>query len=102
MESLYRAYKLVTGTQGMQGTTLAKVYDALTLLPGSARDYDKSDFARDVYFLQSSDVTMTRTGARVTFPASTGTKGSSELFTFVRPDGSPIVYYGIAFMEPRL
>lgn len=97
LESLYAAYKLVIGPKGIDGTTLALVYQALTLLPGASRDYDKSDFARDLYFLQSSTVTTTRSGARVTFPASTGTKGASQLFTFVGPDGTPIVYYGITF-----
>ncbi len=101
LESLYKAYKLVVGAKGVQGTTLVAVYQALTLLPGADREYDKADFARDLYFLQSSGTTSTRTGARVSFPASTGTKGGSQLFTFVGPDGRPAVFYGITFTESR-
>ena len=41
-----------------------------------------------------------KSGARVSFPASTGTKGSSQLITFIGMDGAPVVYYGIAFTEP--
>ena len=101
LESLYKAYKLVVGAKGVQGTTLVAVYQALTLLPGADREYDKADFARDLYFLQSSGTTSTRTGARVSFPASTGTKGGSQLFTFVGSDGRPAVFYGITFTESR-
>lgn len=101
LESLYRAYKLVVGPKGVQGTTLDAVYQALTLLPGAAKEYVKPDFARDIYFLQSSNATTTKSGARVSFPASTGTKGTSKLFTFVGPDGTPVVYYGITFTEGR-
>lgn len=97
LASLHAAYKLVIGPNGVPGTTLVLVYQALTLLPGSSREYDKSEFARDLYFLQSSGVTTTRSGAHVSFPASTGTKGASQLFTFVGPDGTPLVYYGITF-----
>ncbi len=100
LESLYGAYRLVVGPEGVQGTTLGNVYRALTLLPGSARDYDRTDFARDVFFLDRSGVTTTRTGARVSFPASTGTRGASQLITFVAPDGTPVVYYGVKFSEP--
>lgn len=101
LESLYRAYKLVVGPDGVQGTTLDAVYQALTLLPGASKEYVKPDFARDIYFLQSSNVNTTRSGARVGFPASTGTRGASKLFTFVGPDGRPVVYYGITFTEGR-
>lgn len=98
LESLYRAYRLVVGSEGVRGTTLGNVYRALTLLPGSAKEYAKTDFARDVFFLDRSQVTMTKSGARVSFPASTGTKGPSQ-FTFVAPDGAPVVYYGVKFSE---
>src|SRR6266567_3566014 len=99
LETLYSAYKLVVGSAGVRGTTLANVSLALTLLPGSAKDYDKTDFARDVFSLDQSHVTTTKSGARVSFHASTGSKGSAH-YTFVAPDGTPFVYYGVKFTEP--
>lgn len=99
IEALYRAYLLVVGRSGTSGTTLAQVYKAFTLLPGSAREYSKSDFARDLYFLERSRVSTTKTGARLSLPASTGTKASASLFTFVGPEGDQVTYYGIKFVE---
>lgn len=97
LESLYNAYKLHVRTGTVQGATLVDLYQTLTLLPGAAKDYDRSAFARDLYFLQSSGVITTKSGAKVSFSASTGTKGTSKFFTFMSPDGSPVVYFAIAF-----
>src|SRR5262249_13197664 len=97
-----KAYQLVVGASGQRGATLAEVYRALTLLPNAAKEYDRSDFARDLYSLQSSGTTTTKSGARLSLPASTGTKGSTSIFTFVSPDGQQVLYYGIEFSEGGL
>ena len=65
--------------------------------PGTAAEYGPSDFARDLYLLDTSGVTRTKTGARVSLPASTGTKSSRGVYTFVSPDGRLLTYYGIRF-----
>ena len=98
LESLFRAYRLIVGP-GTLGSTqaLADVYEAFTLLPGSTGDYGQSDFARDLFILDRSGLTRTKTGASLSLPASTGTKGARGTFTFVSPDGELITYFGVRF-----
>lgn len=78
---------------------LDRIYRLLTSLPGSGRDYTRTDFARDLYMLETSGTTTTRKGATASFPASTGTRGVKGLFTFVGPDGRDVQYYGVRFTE---
>ena len=107
LESLYDAYSLVLGEQSSKQLTphrsgsvvpLAKIYEALTLLPGVRREYmDNTDFARGIFFLETQGPSSTKKGARVSFPASTGTKSGRGTFQFVGPDGQVIRYYAIQF-----
>ena len=76
---------------------LARIYKLMTALPGADRDYDRGDFARDLYVLESEGPRRTRSGAAVSFPASTGTKRSRDLFSFIGPDGNGVAYYGVRF-----
>jgi len=101
VEALYSAYRIIAGKGGLGSVVLlTDVYQAFTLQPGSARDYDKSDFARDIFMLDRSGLTRTRSGARLSLPASTGTRGGgSNVFTFVAPDGEVVKYYGLEFAE---
>ena len=106
LESLYAAYAVVRsgteqeertgGTARGQGPVvkLARIYDLFVVRPGSRREYDKTDFARDLYMLQEHGPRETRTGARVSFH---GTRKAS--FTFVGADGRVADYYGIRFTE---
>ena len=106
LEALYKAYTLLAGADdstklikdGKVGAVvlLVNIYDVFTSLPGSNREYDPIDFARDIYFLDTSDVKTTRSGARVSFPSSTGSRGGRTL-SFVGPDGEQITYYGVMF-----
>jgi hypothetical protein len=101
LEALYSAYRIIAGRQGL-GTViqLAQVYEAFTLQPGSALEYGKADFARDIFMLDRSGVNRTRSGARFALPASTGTRGGgSNVFTFVSPEGEVVRYYGVQFTE---
>ena len=100
LESVYRAYRLVV--QGDSGKTvlLDRILAAFTLRPGSSAEYDQSDFARDLYALDRSGIRQTKSGARVSLPAATGTKGQKGVLTFVGPDGELVTYYGIRFEEP--
>ena len=98
LEALFRAYRLVVGPSSIGSTVaLLDVYEALTLLPGANVDYSQSDFARDLFVLDTSGVTRTRGGLTYSLPASTGTKGSRGTLTFVAPDGELVTYFGISF-----
>ena len=106
LESLYRAYlelaerdtadRLKLGGAG-QVVRLDRIYNLFTGLPGSNREYTPLDFARDLYALQESGVREVRDGARVSFPASTGTRSPRGVISFVGPDGETVLYYGIQF-----
>jgi hypothetical protein len=99
LELLHRTYWLLTERQYGKTVSLADVYDGLTLLPGSAAAYGRSEFARDLFLLDRSGVTRTKTGAKLSLPASTGTKGSKGTFPFVSPDGESVIYFGLQFLE---
>lgn len=103
LESLWAAYDTAVRTRkaAHAGTSasvpLLEIYDLLTLLPGASRDYSRQEFARDIYLLDQSGVTRTKRGARVAFPASTGTKSPGKSITVITKDGREKRYYGIAF-----
>ena len=96
LEALYRAYRLIAGNDGMGKTIpLSTIYDAVTLLPGAASEYDKSDFGRDMFLLDRSGLTQVRSGARLSLPST----GRGVFVSFVAPDGETVSYYGIRFSE---
>ena len=108
LESLYFVYSGILSREDsgrlMKSTgivvPLIKIYGLITALPGANREYDRSDFARDIYMLDSQGPRRTRRGATVSFPSSTGTRRrSSDLFTFVGPEGESVEYYGLRFSE---
>lgn len=99
LEVLHRAYRLLVGSEYGKTITLASVYDALTMLPGSTATFDQTDFVRDLFLLDRSGVTRTKSGAVCSLPASTGTKGARNTFSFIAPDGETVTYYGIRFSE---
>ncbi len=110
LESLHQVYSEVTREEGpsrmmagRQGKVveLERVYRLFTSLPGSAREYDRTDFTRDLYLLDRDGPKATSKGLRVAFPASSGTRGNRGLFSFVGPDGQVVTYYGIQFSEVR-
>lgn len=85
---------------GASVVPLARIYKLMTALPGVSRDYDRTDFARDIYTLDAEGPHETRRGRTVSFPASTGTRRrSSDLFSFVAPNGENHDYYGIKFSD---
>ncbi len=108
LESLYYIYSdIVSGEPSdrlVRGAgrvvPLARIYGLISALPGSAREYDRSDFARDLYNLDAKGPRRTRKGASVSFPSSTGARRRTrDLFTFVSPQGQSVEYYGIKFSE---
>jgi hypothetical protein len=101
IDCLYETYNVFVHDKDVHPVVkLADIYRLLTLLPGSDKDYTKSDFTLDLYALDVSPTSTTRSGQVISLPASTGTKGrASDLFTFVAPDGEVKTYYGIRFTE---
>ena len=96
LEALHKRYLLVSREQASV-VPLAKIYEQFTSLPGSEREYSQIEFARDLYVLEDSGTLSTKSGARVSFPSSTGTKRAKDTFHFVGPDGQRVTYYGIQF-----
>jgi len=100
LEALEDAYGWVVERGGKRTwgsvARLVDVWAVLTLLPGSGRDYTKPEFARDLYLLDQSKLTTTKSGRTLRFSASTGTK-SAGLLTTVAADGRPVNYWGVAF-----
>lgn len=99
IEALHKAYRLALAERGRRPGTvvpLTDIYGKLTLLPGQSREYAKQEFARDIYLLDQSGVDRTKAGARISFPASTGTRGSGRIDVVTRA-GATRAYYGISF-----
>ena len=105
LEALFEGYELVRAGLGLPTYTdvpLPRVYEVLTLLPGSKTDYTLLDFTRDVYFLDSSGITETRKGFRLSLPASTVSKErSSKVLKFVTRDGYEKQYAAVKFTPQR-
>ena len=104
LEALFKAFRIVCGRQPRSTlfdserlVTLNEIYDVFTSLPGSSLQYTRMDFARDVYLLDTSDMKTTKSGARISFHASTGARSASKTFSFVDRAGNLIPYYGIRF-----
>jgi hypothetical protein len=101
LEALYGAYLYLVGRDHLgEVVALAKVYQVFTLLPGMSSEYDQSDFARDLFLLDRSGLTATKSGAGLSLPASTGTKGGRG-YSFASPDGEIVTFYGVRFTEGK-
>ena len=103
LEALYKASTVIKGKtsdplfDATRVVPLAQVYAVFTSLPGTSAQYTRTDFARDIYLLDSSPVTTTRSGSRVSFTSSV--RRSSGIFSFVDRNGNVIRYYGLQFSE---
>ncbi len=95
LETLAAAYALVAPRPGAVAK-LTDLYRVLTLLPGMSREYTKPEFARDLYLLDQSGITLTRTGLVMSLPASALTRGSGNLTTVTKA-GQVKLYAGVAF-----
>jgi len=61
------------------------------------QDYSKQELARDIYLLDRSGVVTTRKGAKVSLPASTGTKSIARTLSVINERGEEKLYFGISF-----
>jgi hypothetical protein len=97
IETLFSAYELVRGNTYVD-VPLTKIYDVLTLLPGSEKDYTVLDFTRDLYFLDISGVIQTKKGFILSLPASTSTREKKvKPLPFVDRQGREKLYATIKF-----
>ncbi len=99
LESIALAYDLVVAKNaGRPGSVvkLVDLYAVLTVMPGAAREYSKPEFARDLYLLDMSGVTATKSGRAMTFAASALTRAGGVLTT-VTKTGQEKVYAGVQF-----
>jgi hypothetical protein len=105
LESLFSAYRTVVAAQGktLFGSgfvvKLLEIYRLLTLLPGQSKEYSLQEFARDIYLLDQSRVNRTKKGQVVSFPASTGTRSTTNTITVITQNGHEKKYYGISFVN---
>ena len=107
LRALYNAYLILTSPRSRtnqlkmgeagQVIPLIQIYNSWTGRPGTRGEYSQLDFARDLYNLENSGVNEVPSGARVSFPASAGTRIPSATISFVGPNGEPVLYYGIQF-----
>jgi hypothetical protein len=100
LDSLRGAYEMVVAREAKKIDGVVRLVDAwavLTLLPGQAREYTKLEFARDLYLLDQSGMTVTpRSVRQLRWSASTGTKGTGVLTTVAR-SGQQQRYWGVSF-----
>jgi hypothetical protein len=103
LAALFEAYSKAVAMHGRDLLQTAPViplidiYELLTLLPGQAREYSKQEFARDIYLLHRSDVDITKSGAKVSFPISRGIQGKT--LSVIDEAGEEKRYYGICFTQ---
>jgi hypothetical protein len=102
LESLYSAWDHARflragGRQPGTDVRVDHLYAALTIAPGSSKEYSKPEFGRDLYLLEQSGERLTRKGARIHFGRSTGTKSASGMITVVGEDGRRVDYSSVGF-----
>ncbi len=96
LESLLAAYELLAADRAEPVLRLDSLWSVLTMLPGAARDYSKPEFARDLYLLDQSGITTSKSGRTLRFHASSGTRGAGVLTT-VAKTGQQQRYWGASF-----
>lgn len=101
LEALYSAwdYARHVGMKGKEPDTdvsVDRIYSVLVVAPGSAKEYSRQEFGRDLFLLESSGETRTKKGAEIHFSRATGTKGGKAI-TVVREDGRRVLYSSISF-----
>ncbi len=106
LESLFGAYldlttsdtanRLELGQVG-QSVRLERMYNLFTGLPGAKRDYSRLDFARDLYNLKATGVTVVRSGPRLFIAEAASGQNPRGTFSFIGPDGATVIYSAIQF-----
>jgi hypothetical protein len=102
--ALHEAYEYAAaksiGAEQRRNVPLVELYELLTLLPGSPREYSLDDFARDVYELDRSGVAQSKKskGATLQFVGSSGTR-LAKVLTVMTEEGLEQKYYAVSFVK---
>ena len=104
LASLYTAYGVSTSgkwDRSLPGPVvrLLDIYTLFTLLPSGKKDYSQLEFVRDIYLLDTTPDLLTADGYRLSFEASTGTKGRAGVLSIVTEGGGERRYYGVSFIK---
>ena len=104
LEVLKNAYDVVAPGERPSGGTapllsFPRLYQVLTLLPGSEREYGMPEFKRDIYAADGSGFTHTRDGTRVRFVPSSRPGAERGAFSVVTETGGIKWYSGIQFSK---
>ena len=94
LPAVEHAYLLRTKGQAGVAVPLREVYEVLTLRPGQSKEYTELDFLVGIYLLDKSGPHTTKSGYRLSFPASTTTR-SGKGFRFVTEQGEDKVYSAV-------
>lgn len=103
LEALYKVYEPLAELERNKRLIkdpvipLSKIYELFTVRPGTKPEYDKTEFARNLYFLQADGTLRTRKGLLASISNSTGAKKVGGTFQFVGPDGNVQTFFGIRF-----
>lgn len=105
LESLFTAWEYARkanarGKTPPSDVSIDQVYAVFTVMPGSAREYSKQEFARDLYLLEESGERTTKKGAMLHFSRSTGARQARGAATVVDRQGRRIIYSSISFAQP--
>jgi hypothetical protein len=105
IETLLEAYNTVRIKKDRDAyidVALFDIYKLLTLLPGAAKEYTLLDFTRDIYFLDISGIVETKSGWRLSLPASTVSRERGiKILPFVTRDGHEKQYAAVRFTPPN-
>lgn len=95
-QALFEGQSPLNPLEGGQSPAVpvSRIYQLLTVLPGLSREYSRTDFARDLYRLDTDGPQSTRSGAQLHFHS-----GRQSNIAFVAPDGRLFTYHNIAFSE---
>jgi hypothetical protein len=96
LEAIEQAYLYLTRSELGEAVALRNIHAALTLRPGSDRDYTLDDFVMDVYRLDDSGPHITKANHQFDLPASTSTRGGRGI-RFATRQGEEKLYSTIRF-----
>jgi hypothetical protein len=92
----YARHRGATGRHPAIDVRVNYLWSVLTVSPGSKKEYTKQDFGRDLYMLELSGARETKSGTRVHFSRSTGTKEAGAI-VISGQSGDRIVYSSVGF-----
>ena len=79
---------------------ITDIYDILTIMPGSTKEYSAFDFAKDIHELTNNQSILTSDGHRLKCrEASAGSRGKTKSITLVTKDGHEMRYTYLSFVK---